>query len=457
MTPRIEDVRIRPLNRRECSGDGRYVLYWMQQSQRAHWNPALTHAIEQANELALPVIVGFGLMPNYPEANARHYAFMLEGLRQTEAALAKLRIPLILLPASPADAALQLSQDAALVVCDRGYLRHPLQWRKHVAERCKTSVIQVEGDVVVPTDLVSDHAEWAARTIRPKLKRLWTRYLKPFHELEPEHSGLRLKLPQGFDLSRPIARLLSDLGVDSSVEPAPGVEGGTEQALQRLERFLKRGLPGYAERRSDPSLDHVSRLSAYLHFGQISPVEIAWRARECELASKEDLDAFFNELIVQRELAINFVLHTPRYDSYEALPEWSRKTLAKHEHDHRPRCYDLKELESATTGDRYWNAAMQEMIATGYTHNTMRMYWGKKILEWSPTPGDAFVRALYLNNTYFIDGRDPSAYANVAWCFGLHDRPWPERPVYGTVRTMKESGLLRKYDMETYVQTATRY
>lgn len=170
-------------------------------------------------------------------------------------------------------------------------------------------------------------------------------------------------------------------------------------------------------------------------------------------APAADREAFLEELIVRRELALNFVNYTANYDQFDALPPWAQRTLSQHARDHRPQTYSRDELERAATHDPYWNAAMHEMTATGYMHNYMRMYWGKRILEWKKTPREAFADSLYLNNKYFLCGRDPNAYANVAWLFGLHDRPWGKRPIFGTVRYINAAGLERKFDMYRYIET----
>jgi len=193
-------------------------------------------------------------------------------------------------------------------------------------------------------------------------------------------------------------------------------------------------------------------LSPYLHFGQISPVEIALAVRAAR-APAADRDSYLEELIVRRELAVNFVLSNECYDRFESLPGWAQRTLALHARDARAHTYDFEQLAAARTHDAYWNAAMQEMRLTGFMHNYMRMYWGKKVLEWSPTPQEGHATLLRLNNSYFLDGRDASSYANVGWVFGLHDRPWPERPIFGNVRYMNAAGLKRKTDIEAYVRT----
>lgn len=444
-----DDARIRILNQRSVR-DGRYVLYWMQASQRAEFNPALEHAIRRADDLNLGVVVGFGLMADYPDANARHFAFMLDGLAEVEDGLRQRGVKFVLRQGRPDEIALGLAGDAALVVCDRGYLRHQRQWRQRLAKEAGCQVVQVEGDVVVPVETVSQKAEYAARTIRPRIHRQWSDFFVDLTPASPEKSTLRLSVKGDLDPSEPRA-LLQSLELDREVAPVARFRGGNGEARRRLEQFLRQRLQGYDSERGKPATVHSSELSPYLHFGQISPLEVALKARSAKSGSEDDEAAFVEELIVRRELACNFVHYTENYDSYACLPEWARKTLAQHAEDQRPHRYTRAEMEAGRTHDRYWNAAMEEMRETGYMHNTLRMYWGKKILEWCNTPEYAYQTALTLNNKYFLDGRDPNSYANVAWLFGLHDRPWQERSVFGKVRTMTAGGLDRKYDMAGYL------
>jgi deoxyribodipyrimidine photo-lyase len=429
---------------------GDYVLYWMQNSQRAEFNPALEVAIAEANRLGLPVLVGFGLTADYPEANARHYAFMLEGLAETEHALRQRGLGFFIRLGSPDDVALSLARRAALVVCDLGYLRPQRQWRARVAAEAARRVLQVEGDVVVPAELVSTKAEIGARTLRPKLLRVRDQFLHPLRGQHPAHSAQHIEVRSDVDLSD-IPALLNRLRIDHSVSPVANFYGGYKQARRRLDEFVTRRLPNYVAARAHPGEAKVSALSPYLHFGQISPVEVALAARDAE-AANENNASFLEELIVRRELAMNFVHTTPNYDRYDCVPEWARQTLAAHRRDRREQVYTFDQLARADTHDPYWNAAMREMLLTGYMHNYMRMYWGKKVLEWSPSPEEGYVTLLRLNNTFFLDGRDANSYANVGWVFGLHDRPWPERPIFGKVRSMTASGLRRKTDIDAYVR-----
>ncbi len=435
----MESSRIQLLNSRPVMR-GDYVLYWMQQSQRAEFNPALEFAIHEANKLGLPVVVGFGLMDDYPEANLRHYTFMLEGLRETEQTLRARGIQMVTQRGQPYQVALELAEHAAIAVCDRGYLRHQRLWRAEFARSANCSVIQVEGDVVVPVEEASNKAEFAARTIRPKIQAKLAGFLKPLRSTKPKRSSMKLSF-SSFDLED-----IKSLKLDRSVKPVSKFfRGGTSEAKRRFKCFA---LKSYANERNLPERDAVSHMSPYLHFGQISPVWLALQARGAAV--------YLEELIVRRELGANFVHFTPNYDRFESLPDWAKATLTRHKRDSRPVVYDGEQLENCETADPYWNAAMREMKVTGYMHNHMRMYWGKKILEWSRSPEEAFATTLYLNNKYFLDGRDPSSYTNVAWIFGLHDRPWGERAIFGTVRTMTAGGLERKCDIEAYVERINR-
>ena len=447
----VEPERIVELNPAPVRRRGRYVLYWMQQSQRIRCNPALEYAIARANELQLPVVTVFGLFADYPEANERHFAFMLEGLAEVATGLRKRRIRFVVRTASPEVACMGLASEAVMIVCDRGYLRHQKRWRTTVARDARCLVVQVEGDVAVPVELASGKREYAARTLRPKIGRRLEAFLRSAPDGGPVKSSLRLDIPSDVD-PVDVPGVLSELRIDRSVGRAHRFLGGTTAGWQRLQRFLHGGLRGYAKTRNDPADPQCSNLSPYFHFGQISPVEVAAEARAAAGGGKEDQAAFIEQLIVRRELAVNFVHFENDYDRYRSLPNWAKATLAKHRTDQRGHVYRRCDLEAAATHDRYWNAAMTEMLRTGYMHNYMRMYWGKKILAWTRTPEHAYRTVLALNNKYFLDGRDPVSFASVGWLFGLHDRPWTERAVFGTVRYMNAGGLERKFNIDGYVR-----
>ncbi len=449
----IQPERIKNLNDKPVQ-QGSYVLYWMQNAQRADDNHALEYAIHRANQLKKPLLVGFGLTDTFPEAKLRHYWFMLEGLQDVQKHLAKRNIKFVVQYGLPPHIAIKLAKDACLVVTDRGYLRILKAWREEVASAITCSLVQIETDVVVPLDVVSDHAEFAARTIRPKITRQLEKYLIPFEETIVHQSSLRLDI-DSLDLTN-VAKLTASLKLNDQVgQVSQFFQGGMTKAKQILDTFIQQRLRTYTKNRNQPQTDDTSYMGMYLHYGQISPLYIA-RQLLRKGQGPENVESYIEELIVRRELAMNLVHFNKHYDAFEGLPAWAKKTLEVHQEDKRDFIYSLEELEYAQTHDPYWNAAMNEMRVTGYMHNYMRMYWGKKILEWSKTPQEAFVTALHLNNKYFLDGRDANSFTGVAWCFGTHDRPWTERPIFGMVRYMNAAGLKQKADPEAYVEKVNK-
>jgi deoxyribodipyrimidine photo-lyase len=452
----IQDTRVRQLNDFDIRMYADYVLYWMQQSQRAEVNHALEYSILQANRLGIGVVVAFGLMDDYPEANLRHYTFMLEGLTETQALLKKRGIHMAVRRGSPPDVALELGQHAAMIVCDRGYLKHQRLWRNKVARKAACSVVQVESDVIVPLETVSPKAEYAARTLRPKIQKHLDDYLIELKPVKVQHSTVDISI-NGLEWKRP-ADILAVLKIDRTVSDVTGFfKGGTSRAKKIFSNFVRSRLKNYEKNHNQPQTDDISHMSVYLHFGQISPLYLSLKINKADHGSDSDKAAFLEELIVRRELAANFVYYHRNYDNFDCLPEWAKHTLNDHRKDRRPYIYTRRQLEDAKTHDPYWNAAMQEMKHTGFMHNYMRMYWGKKILEWSSSPELAFRNTLAINNKYFLDGRDPNSYAGVAWIYGVHDRAWPQRPVYGKVRCMMASGLERKCDIRGYVSKVEGY
>ena len=314
-------------------------------------------------------------------------------------------------------------------------------------------MIQVESDVIVPVETASGKAEYAARTIRPKLMKQFSQFLAlppavkahvPMYDLD--HQGIDLKS---------ITHVCRLLNLDISVPVVSNIfRGGTSKAIQTFSTFLSHSFETYAANRNQPQADDVSYMAMYLHFGQISPV---WLAREAlKYAPSDNADVFIEQLLVRRELAVNFVYYTDNYDSYDTLPAWARTSLETYAVAQRKYTYTPEQLEYAETHDPYWNAAMRELKFTGYMHNYMRMYWGKKVLEWIPSPLVAFAVLLKLNNKYFLDGRDPNTYAGCAWIFGQHDRAWPPQPVFGKVRSMKATGLERKCDIKEYIEKVNK-
>jgi deoxyribodipyrimidine photo-lyase len=440
------DPRIRRLNE-EAIRDGKFVLYWMQQSQRVHYNHALLRASYWALNLDLPLVVFFAIKEDYPEANIRHFRFMLEGLLQVSEDLKQLGIQFVMKKTDPTAGALEISREASMTVCDMGYLKHQRRWRDDLSRSMRCPLEMVETDVVVPVEEAYPKEAYSAAVLRPRIRKHLPEHLVVPRELWPERDSLDLDF-DSLNISDP-GRILNGMNIDRSVEPVSDCRGGGGEANIRLQRFITGKLKKYPENRNDPSLSIQSDLSPYLHFGQISPLFIAM-----EIMNKGDegVDDFLEELIVRRELAMNYCHYNSGYDSFDGLPGWAVASLEDHSSNRRDHIYSIEALEHAQTHDPYWNAAQKEMVKTGKMHNYMRMYWGKKIIEWSEHPREAFDVAIYLNNKYNLDGRDPNSYAGVAWCFGKHDRPWKERPVFGKVRYMNARGLERKFDMESYLK-----
>jgi deoxyribodipyrimidine photo-lyase len=431
--------------------DGRAVIYWMQRSQRGVDNPALDTAIVVANQLRRPVAVFFGLIPNYPGANLRHYGFLVEGLQETADRIERRGAAFVFRP-YPNHSLLRFCEEVrpCLVIGDENPLREPEAWRRKVAARLSVPFWTVDADVVVPSRLFPKE-EYAARTLRPKIEKLVDQFLTPSANPRARYRWEDEQRPPSEAVDA--RRLLDQLPIDRRVSTVAGSTGGTREGLRRLKRFVREGLLRYGSQRNLPDVDGTSRLSGYLHFGQISPVTVALAVREAE-APDESKAAFLEELIVRRELAINFVARNPDYDSLGGCPAWGRATLEKHASDPRPYIYSEKEFEAGETHDALWSAAQLEMVRTGRMHGYLRMYWAKKILEWSATPEKAFDLAVKLNDRYELDGRDPNGYTGIAWAIGgRHDRPWgPERPIFGLIRYMSASGMARKFDVAAYIR-----
>jgi len=419
----------------------------MQAAQRAEYNHALEYAIRTANKLNQPVLVFLGITENWPEANLRHYYFMLEGLQEVQKALETKGIQMVIRRESPDSGTVKLAKDAALVIVDAGQLRIQKKWRAGAAKQIDCPLYEVETNLIVPVEEASTKENFSAGTFRPRITKKLDYYLVPLKHSKPKLDSLCMKFST-FDIED-IDKALSKLDIDRKVAKVEGFHGGTNQAKRRLSSFINNELDRFAELRNDPTTDYVSNMSPYLHFGQISPLYIALKVSE---ASSPGKDSYLEELIVRRELSHNFVFYNDSYDKFACLEPWAKRTLNFHRRDKREYVYTFEQFEKAQTHDPYWNAAQKEMVITGKMHGYMRMYWGKKILEWSRNPQAGFKITLRLNNKYELDGRDANAFAGVAWCFGKHDRAWGERPVFGKIRYMNAAGLKRKFDADAYVK-----
>ncbi|MEO0280933.1 MAG: deoxyribodipyrimidine photo-lyase [candidate division WOR-3 bacterium] len=421
---------------------GDFVLYWMQASQRVEYNHALSFSIEKSNELKLPLLVVFCLVPSFPNANLRHYFFMLEGLKETFEKLESFGIGTILEVGDPVEIVTKYSSKASLVITDMGYTRIQRSWRSEIIKGIKSSFFQVETDIVVPVEVASNKEEFSAATFRRKIIEKAPNFLNEIKIQKP------LKKWNKMFYRLDIQNLLTKINCDRSVSSSKFYRGGYSEAKNKLEDFLTNKLKEYELFKNDPTKSFTSDLSPYLHFGQISPVEIVLKVLKVNSNIK---NPFLDELIVRRELAINFTYYNENYDKFDSLPNWAKESLKKHIKDKRKYLYTLEELENSKTHDRFWNSAQKEMVIKGKMHGYMRMYWGKKVIEWSKTPEEAYEILIYLNDKYELDGRDANGYAGISWCFGKHDRPFKEREIFGKVRYMSENGLKRKFEVEKYV------
>lgn len=425
------------------------VVYWMSRDQRADDNWALLHAADLAKRAGAPLLVLYALAPTYPGATARHYDFMLRGLAETEADLRARNIPLVLVPGDPAVAAPAFLGEigAGTCVVDFDPLRPKQRWKNATAAAFAGALLEVDAHNVVPCVVASPRREYTAATFRPKIHRLLSEFLEPFPDLPIFPAGNREGFsPVNWDEA---GRLVT---AAPSVGPVPEAQPGAEAAVRALAAFVGERLEGYAARRNDPNAGAVSGLSPYFHFGQLAPQRAALAVLASRSHAPAGADAYIEELIVRRELADNYCRYTPAYDRFAALPDWAQKTLAAHAGDARPYLYEAAVFEAAATHSELWNAAQRALVRTGRLHGYMRMYWAKKILEWSASPEAAIDIALTLNDRYALDGRDPNGVVGVLWSVGgLHDRPWAERAVFGQVRYMNERGCRRKFDVDAYI------
>jgi deoxyribodipyrimidine photo-lyase len=442
--------RVTVRRRGQRADDGMAVVYWMQRAQRAFDNPALETAITAANDLGKPVVVYFALIAGAAGANLRHYHFMLEGLRDVAADLARRGVGFVMRK-SPDHDFLRFCDDVrpALVIGDENPLRGAEHAKERIASQLRVPFWTVDADVIVPSRLLHKE-QYAARTIRPRIHAQLPTFLRAIRRQVPRHTWTQ---PGGLQTLRPGLNLLDGFSVDRSVGPVATCRGGSHAARQALRRFVAERLAGYAEHRNHPERDATSRLSPYLHFGHIGPHTVALAVRDAD-APARDRDALLEELIVRRELAVNFVRYNPAYDRLGSAEPWAIRTLTAHRSDPRPHRYTPRQLEQAETHDPLWNAAQRQMVCTGWMHGYLRMYWAKKILEWSESPEAAYEIAVTLNDRYELDGRDPNGYAGVAWGIaGKHDRAWgPERPIYGTIRYMSYASTSRKFDSKAYCE-----
>lgn len=444
------EPRIKKINDRAINHSGNYIAYIMEASQRVYYNHALEFAIMLANEYKKPLVTIFNITDKYKYSNLRYYTFLIEGIIELRDAFKDRGIDFVVQKSDYISGALKISKNAIALVTDKNYLMLQRSWRTKLASLIDIPLFEIESDLIIPVELVSKRKEPYAATIRPKILSLLNQFLDPVI-----HNNLKVKTYfdefERVDFDS-VHNYLSILNIDKSVKPVTEFyKGGFNQALNFLKLFIENKIPYYKEFRSDPTKDFQSELSPYIHFGQISTLQILLEILKHYDMQDENVQTFINEAIVWRELARNFCYYNPLYNQYEGIPDWAKQTLAEHSKDPREHYYSIDELEFAKTHDQYWNAAQIQLLKTGKMHNYMRMYWAKKLIEWTIHPKQAFDFACYLNDKYELDGRDPNSYAGISWCFGTHDRPWFERPVFGKIRYMNDKGLERKFNIKEYV------
>jgi deoxyribodipyrimidine photo-lyase len=458
--------RIKKRNDQTSPDRSEAVLYVMMRDQRVADNHALLAAQQAALELKLPLIVQFNLLPQTGYRRREHYHFMLSGLESVFQQLQQLNITPVLTSGSAVLEIQSLVQQftPAAIYFDFNPLRGPQAVQHTIATEADCPVYVVDTHNIVPVWQASLKQEYAARTIRPKIHRLIADYLvePPSPQTHPYQFS-----PDLASLSFAAAKeMIQEL-------PAAGItvatEAGETAAQQHLASFVDTKLSTYAEQRNDPAQDGLSGLSPYFHYGQLSSLRAILEIQKQLHNSGHQLAAlggddpdqgllagantFFEEAVVRKELSDNFCYYNQRYDSLAGAPEWAQQTLQKHQHDERDPHYTYAELEQAQTHDPAWNAAQRELTSTGKMHGYMRMYWAKKILEWSDTPAQALTSAIQLNDSYSIDGGDPNGYVGVMWSIaGVHDRGWTERDIFGKIRYMNYNGLQRKFDIAAYEQ-----
>lgn len=478
------EIRVTPSNDAPVRPERDYVLYWMTSARRTRYNFGLQYALEQAAALRRPLIVLEALRVAYPWASARMHRFVLDGMLDNRARLEGARVAYYpyVEPSPGAGAGLleALAARAARVVADELPCSFLPRMLRAAAGRLDVRLDRVDSNGLLPLR-ATEAAFPTAHAFRRHLHRALPDHLRHPPLADPlQHLGLPVApIPPEILARWPAASdaLLADapgallaLPVDHSVKPT-GQRGGAAAGQVALARFVQERLDRYGEDRNEPGRDGASGLSPWLHFGQIAAHEVfdavanreAWHfarlapkpsgSRQGWWGMSPAAESFLDELVTWRELGYVFCHHRPDHERYESLPEWAQQVLAAHAADPRPQVYTAAELEAAETHDILWNAAQRQLVREGRIHNYLRMLWGKKVLEWSRTPQEAWDTLVHLNNRYALDGRDPNSYSGISWTFGRFDRPWgPRRPIFGTVRYMSSENTARKLDVESYLE-----
>ncbi len=421
----------------------------MSRDQRVNDNWALLFAQKLAMKQKLPLIVVFCLVPEFLGATYRQYIFMIKGLQEVKEKLAQKNIPFFLLTGYPGEKIPDFvnKYKVAILITDFNPLLIKKTWEDAVTKKINIPFYQVDAHNIVPCWIASSKQEFSARTFRTKINKMSSEFLTDYPSLK-KHDIIW----QGKTETINWEKAFKSLNIDRSVLEVDWIKPGERAARTQLNDFIKNQLSHYYKSRNNPTLNGQSNLSPYIHFGHISAQRIALEIIDVD-TDKRSKDAFLEELIVRKELADNYCFYNMNYDNFEGLPEWAKKTLNEHRADRRRYIYSIEQFEHAKTHDDLWNAAQLEMVKRGKMHGYMRMYWAKKILEWSESPEMAFKIAIYLNDKYELDGRDPKGYTGIAWSIGgLHDRAWNERPIFGKVRYMSYNGCKSKFNIKKYIQ-----
>ncbi len=425
------------------------IVYWMSRDQRVKDNWALLFAQELALKQKAPLTVVFCLVPKFLGATMRQYGFMLKGLQEVEKNLAESNIPFCLLTGWPKE---EIPKFVAIykvgvLITDFDPLRIKKEWKKGVADEIDIPFYEVDAHNIVPCWIASPKKEYGAYTFRPKIHRALPEFLEEFPTLQEHPISWKEK-----SRKKDWNRVVKTLEVDRNVLEVDWIKPGEKGAQQLVRYFLENKLSVYDKWRNDPTKNGQSNLSPYLHFGQISAQRVTLEVLRSG-ADEKSKEAFLEELIVRRELSDNFCFYNSKYDKFVGFPDWAKKTLNDHRNDPREYIYSLEEFENAKTHDELWNAAQTEMVQRGKMHGYMRMYWAKKILEWTESPEKALEIAIYLNDRYELDGRDPNGYVGIAWSIGgVHDRAWKERAVFGKIRYMSYNGCKSKFNVKAYIE-----
>ena len=437
---------------------GSFVLYWMHNALRAHENPALDVAICLSRQNGLPLLVYHALSEDYPYASDRYHAFILQGQRDVQRELAERGIPAHFHLAREGDRGphlRDLTRQAAILVTEEMPVQPLSGWMDRLVSRTTTPIAMVDSSCVVGPKLLQKSYDRAFK-FREATKHLYAeRVGREYQEQNVDCQIYDGPLPfRSLSLQDVcIASLIGQCRIDHGISPVADTPGGSRAGYARWNDFRDHHLDRYAKRRNDASIHNgVSRMSAYLHFGMVSPFRIA-REAEARGAKK-----YLEELLIWRELSFHFCFHNiDHLDSFDALPEWATQSLEMHAADPRDESYSWEQLSRARTGHLLWDAAQRSLVKHGEMHNNIRMTWGKALLPWTSSPARAMQLTMDLNHRYALDGRDPSSYGGVLWCFGQFDRPFePEQEIFGSIRPRSLKEHERRIDVDKYVEVVDR-